>query len=358
MSQDKLAELRLRIDELDEQLQSLMNQRGRLAMEVAAAKQAMGESNYYRPAREAEVLRKVMARNQGPLPDATLVRLFRELMSACLALEGPLRVAYLGPAGTYTEAAVYKHFGHAIMPLPLTGIAEVFREVEADRAHFGVVPVENSTEGMVNHTLDMLARSSLLICGEVVQAIHHCLLGRGDLTQVQEVRAHAQSLAQCRQWLARTLPQAHQVAVSSNAEAARQAAELSHVAAIAGRIAAETYQLAMLAENIEDDPENTTRFLVIGKQKIGSTGQDKTSLMLATQNKPGALHRLLAPFAEQGVSMTRIESRPSRRSPWDYNFFVDFEGHAEDARIQTLLRAVADEAMIFKVLGSYPQAVY
>jgi len=356
----QLADIRRRIDEVDEQLQALMNKRATLVQDVGKIKSQQGdEARLYRPAREAEVLHAVAARNQGPLKTETIILLFRELMSACLALEGGVKVAYFGPAGTYTQGAMHKHFGHGVDAIPLPGIAEVFREVESGSVNYGVVPVENSTEGGVTHTLDRLARSPLRICGEVQLPIHHCLLSQAaDLKLIKEVRAHAQSLAQCREWLDTYLPDAHRLAVSSNAEAARQTATTPGVAAIAARQAAEVYGLGLLAENIEDEPDNTTRFLVLGKEAVRSTGRDKTSLMLAAANKPGALYRLLEPFSNHGITLTRIESRPSRRSSWDYNFFLDFEGHEEDALVRQALDEVRSEAMIFKVLGSYPRPVY
>lgn len=359
MNTPSLDELREQIDQLDARLQQLIDERARLAQQVARIKQAGGaDPAYYRPAREAAVLRAVKARNQGPLDDATMLRLFRELMSVCLALESRLKVAYLGPRGTFTEAAALKHFGHSVDACPHPTIDMVFREVESGAAHHGVVPVENSTEGAVTHTLDRLLRSPLTICGEVVLAVHHCLLSREpDISAVRRVRAHQQSLAQCRSWLDTRLAGCEQEAVSSNGEAARLAATQDGAAAIASRQAAEVYDLKVLAENIEDEPSNTTRFLVLGREPVGVTGEDKSVLLLATGNESGALHRLLAPFAEHGVGLSRIESRPSRRSPWDYNFFVDMEGHADDPALRPMLAAVNQQASLFRVLGAYPVPV-
>ena len=361
MAKESLQEIRRRIDAVDQRLQELLAERARLAQSVARIKAGGPDdtNGYYRPAREAEVLRAVAARNSGPLSDEAVMRVFREIMSACLALEQPLTVAYLGPQGTYTQAAAIKHFGQSVTTIALASVDEVFREVEAAGAHYGVVPIENSSEGVVTHTLDRFVRSRLSICGEVVLPIHHCLLGAGgSLEQVREVRAHVQSLAQCRDWLDAHLPTVARTAVASNAEGARQAAGETGVAAIAARTTAALYGLEVLAENIEDDPENTTRFLVIGKQKVRATGHDKTSIMVSADNRPGALMRLIAPFSKHGISMTRIESRPSRRSPWDYNFFIDFEGHEEDTRVRAVLDEVEKQARLFRVLGAYPAAVY
>jgi len=357
MSDSRLEQLRKRIDALDEQLQALLSERAECAQQVAEAKRSdADDTEFYRPEREAEVLRRVRERNNGPLSDNEVVRLFREIMSACLALEQPLTIAYLGPEGTYSQAATLKHFGHSVKLKSLAAIDEIFREVEAGSADYGVVPVENSTEGVISHTLDMFIRSPLKICGDVELRIHHQLLTvAGSLDDIKCVRAHQQSLAQCREWLDANLPGVERVAVSSNAEAARLAREDSAIAAIASDAAAEMYALSTLAKNIEDDPNNTTRFLVIGDQKVGPSGRDKTSLMVSAHNKAGALYSLLEPISRHGVSMTRIESRPSRVSKWDYVFFVDVEGHAEDENVAAALKELASAAAQLKVLGSYPK---
>lgn len=357
MADKKLEKIRERIDVLDEQIQALLSERASCAQQVAEVKREQDqETVFYRPEREAEVFRLVRERNRGPLSDDEMVRLFREIMSACLALEQPLTVAYLGPQGTYTQAAALKHFGHSVSLSALTAIDEIFREVESGSADFGVVPVENSTEGAINHTLDMFIRSPLKICGDVELAIRHQLLGStADLASVSKVYAHQQSLAQCREWLDSKLRHAERIAVASNAEAARLVKDDASAAAIASDAAAEMYGLDILAANIEDDPGNTTRFLVVGKQDVGPSGQDKTSLLVAVHNQPGALYKLLDPIARHGVSMTRIESRPSRVSKWDYVFFVDIEGHTEDANVAAVLKDLAVEASLLKVLGSYPR---
>ncbi len=360
MSNDKqLASIRKRIDQLDEQLQQLINERAALAQEVAQVKLAAGDAAvFYRPEREAQVLRQVRERNQGPLSAEEMARLFREVMSACLALERPTTVAFLGPEGTFTHEAALKHFGHSMVGSPLAAIDEVFREVEAGGADYAVVPVENSTEGAVNYTLDLLLKTPLLIAGEVELRIHdHLLTNEIDLTAIKKVYSHAQSLAQCREWLDANLPMVERIAVSSNAEAARLAAEEKGTAAIAGRAAAERYALPLLAENIEDEPNNTTRFLILGREGVPPSGDDKTALLVTTRNKPGALFHLLEPLARNGISMTRIESRPSRQGTWDYVFFIEIFGHAAEPRVASALAELANEAALYKLLGSYPVAV-
>ena len=300
-----------------------------------------------------------MERNHGPLRNEEIARLFREIMSACLAQQEPLKVAFLGPEGTYTQAAVYKHFGHSVRALALGSGDEVFQEVEAGNADFGVVAVENSTEGTVTNTLDRFLSSPLHICGEVEMRIHHCLMGRmRELSEVVRVCAHAQALGQCRGWLDEHLSGAERVAVASNAEGARRARDENGSAAIAGEIAAEIYGLHMLVRDIEDRSDNTTRFLVLGRKLLEPSGQDKTTLLLSGgSDVPGALHRLLAPLAASRISMTRIESRPSRRRKWDYVFFIDIEGHARDARVARALKSLKQRAAQFRIIGSYPRSV-
>lgn len=359
MTEDALKAARSRIDALDVQLQQLVNERADIARGIATIKVQNGDSgDFYRPGREAEVLRAVAQRNSGPLADETIVRLMREIMSACLALESPLRVAYLGPEGTYTQAAVYKHFGHAVGSMALTAIDEIFREVEAGNADYGVVPVENSTEGVVSHTLDQLVGSPLSICGEVSLAVHHHLLSNApDMSAIKRVVAHAQSLAQCRSWLDTNLPNVMREAVASNGEAARMVQAESESAAIAARAASDLYGVPVLASNIEDEPNNTTRFLVLGHQQVSPTGHDMTSIMVSIRNQPGMLHRLLAPAADAGVDLSRIESRPSRRAAWDYNFFIDLEGHIQEQRVRQVIDNIEGQAAYLKILGSYPKAV-
>jgi chorismate mutase/prephenate dehydratase len=317
------------------------------------------ETVFYRPEREAEVLRAVKARNKGPLDNESLARLFREIMSVCLALEKPLNIAYLGPEGTFTQAAALKHFGHSILMQSMSAIPDVFSEVESSGSDYGVVPVENSTEGVISHTLDMFLKSPLSICGEVSLRINQNLMSQASsIDEIKTLYSHQQSLAQCRGWLDRHIRQdVERIAVSSNAEAARMAAADSGAAAIAGENAAGLYNLNILESNIEDEPGNTTRFLVIGKQQVPPSGHDKTSLMLATKNEAGGLHALLSPLAKHKISMTRIESRPSRRGIWDYVFFIDILGHQQDKVVQKAFQELSEKANLFKILGSYPVAV-
>ncbi len=360
MTQRSLDQIRQRIDALDAEIQKLINERARCAQAVAEVKLREGSEavEFYRPEREAQVLRRVIERNEGPLADEEMARLFREIMSACLALEQPMKVAYFGPAGSYTHAAALKHFGHSVEPVPHRAIDEVFRDVEAGNSHYGVVPVENSTEGVVNHTLDMFLNSPLRVCGEVELRIHLCLLSNeSGFDGIRKIYAHQQALAQCREWLDETLKEVPREAVSNNAEAARRAAQEPGAAAIASSTAAEIYKLKVLAANIEDEPDNTTRFLIIGKQSPPPSGHDKTTLLLSTPNRPGALARMLVPLADAGVSMTRIESRPSRRGMWDYVFFIDIEGHAEEPKVAEALEGLKEHTVMLKVLGSYPVAV-
>ena len=356
-----LAAIRAAIDSLDEQLQTLINRRALLAQQVGISKHADGHTvDFYRPEREAQVLRAALERNRGPLRNEEIARLFREIMSACLAQQEPLKVAFLGPEGTYTQAAVYKHFGHSVRALALATSDEVFHEVEAGNADFGMVAVENSAEGTVTHTLDRLVSSPLHICGEVELRIHHCLMGKMEaLAGIVRVCAHAQALAQCRGWLDEHLPGAERVAVSSNAEGARRARDELGTAAIAGDAAAEVYSLRLLFREIEDRADNTTRFLVIGRKLLEPSGSDKTTLLVSTSSTaaPGALHRLLEPLAANRISMTRIESRPSRRGKWHYVFFIDIEGHASDAPVARALKSLKSRASLFRVIGSYPRSV-
>jgi len=357
--EEKLAQIRQQIDDVDAELQRLLNRRATLACEVAQAKGEQPDTGaYYRPEREAGILRTVTARNEGPLSNEQVAAVFREIMSACLALQQPLQVAYLGPQGTFTQAAVHKHFGHAAGQKALDSIEAVFREVEAGTAHFGVVPIENSSSGGINHSVDRLLSSPLHICGEVEMRIHHHLLSAAaEKGAIQRIYSHEQALLQCRNWLDENLPGVERIAVTSNAEGARRAAGEPDAAAIAGDAAAELYVLGKLASNIEDHPDNTTRFFVIGRQQVARSGNDKTSLVFSTPNKPGALHAMLGVLAKNAISMTRIESRPSQQGTWDYVFFVDIEGHVEDATVARAVETLTAQAAMLKVLGSYPRAV-
>ena len=356
-----LEKVRGQIDSIDEKIHALINDRARLAQQVGISKTREGRTvDFYRPEREAQVLRMARERNSGPLPDAEILRLFREIMSACLAQQEPLKVAFLGPEGTFTQTAVLTHFGHSVRALPLASIDEVFHEVEAASADFGVVPIENSTEGTVNHTLDRFLLSPLKICGEVELRIHHHLMGlMNSLGRVVRICSHPQSLAQCRVWLEEHLPNVEQVPVSSNAEGARRARDEKGTAAIAGETAAEVYGLKVLAAEIEDRSDNTTRFLVLGRKLFTPSGEDRTTLLVSVghTDAPGALSRLLEPLAKYRISMTRIESRPSHRRKWDYVFFIDFEGHADEPHVAKALADLKKRSSLFRVLGSYPRAV-
>jgi chorismate mutase / prephenate dehydratase len=356
-----LQSLRAQIDSVDERLHALINERARLAQQAGVSKHQDGHTvDFYRPEREAEVLRKALERNHGPLRNEEIVRLFREIMSACLAQEEPLKVAFLGPEGTFTQQAVLKHFGHSVRALALSTVDEVFQEVESACADFGVVAIENSSEGTITNTLDRFLASALHICGEVELRIHHCLMGKMDsLAKVVRVCAHSQALAQSRGWLNEHLPDAERVPVASNAEGARRARDETGTAGIAGEIAAEVYGLNVLAAQIEDRADNCTRFLVLGRKLLRASGSDRTTLLLSAGDTqaPGALQQLLEPLAHHGISMSRIESRPSRRRKWDYVFFIDIDGHAEDAHVAKALSALKKRASLFRVLGSYPRAV-
>lgn len=351
---DDLQKLRTEIDQIDDELLRLISRRAQIAQTIGRLKQG----NIYRPEREAQVLRRIKEANPGPLSGETAARLFREIMSACLALEQPLTVAYLGPQGTFTQAAAIKHFGHAAEATDCASIDEVFRKVEAGMAAYGVAPVENSTEGAIGRTLDLLLNTPLMICGEVVVRVHHYLLRKAEGMQgITKIYSHTQSFAQCHEWLNKNLPNVARVTVASNAEAAKLAAAEPNSAAIAGETAGEIYGLIPLARNIEDEPNNTTRFLVLGAHDAGRSGRDKTSLVMAAPNQPGAMHDLLGPFARNGVSMTKLESRPSGAGKWEYVFYVDVEGHQQDAPVAKALSELKNLAPFLKVLGSYPAAV-
>jgi len=356
----KLADIRARIDALDVKLCALFSERAGLAAGAAAIKQQAGEeaAHFYRPEREAQILHRVLHLNQGPLSAEQLTGIYREIISACMAQEQQFRIAYLGPQGTFTQAAALKHFGHAVKTIALTSIARVFREVEVDNCAYGVVPVENSIEGTINQTLDMLINSSLQICGEVELRIHQNVMSKaGELGAIKKLYSHPQSLAQCRGWLDENLPGIERIAVGSNADAARRASQEDGAAAIGGATAAQHYDLSIIASNVEDETDNTTRFLVLGRQTIAASGKDKTSILFSMPSKPGSLMDMLACFARHNVNMTRIESRPSHREMWEYIFFVDVDGHQQDAAIAKAIVELNEVAAMMRVLGSYPRAV-
>ncbi|WP_086931386.1 prephenate dehydratase [Agarilytica rhodophyticola] len=357
-----LAELRDKIDNIDAQIGELISARAQCALDVATVKSSFSQekmSTFYRPEREAQVLHRAMERNQGPLKNEEMGRLFRELMSACLALENPIRVAYLGPEGTFTQAAALKHFGHSAVTESMSAIDAVFREVASGAVHYGVVPVENSTEGVVTHTLDNFIDSNAKICGEVVLRIHQHLLV-SDVTKLENITriySHSQSLAQCRKWLDEHYPNAERIAVSSNSEAAKRIKGEWNSAAIAGEIAANVYGLTSHSKNIEDRPDNSTRFLIIGRDDVGASGDDKTSIVVSTKNEPGALHNLLEPFHTYNVDLTRVETRPSASGTWNYVFFIDMYGHVSNENIASALSQIRERVADLKILGSYPIGV-
>jgi chorismate mutase/prephenate dehydratase len=352
---DEISRRRDAIDRIDAEIVKLVAER---ASHAAAIGRLKGDGPVYRPEREAEVLRRAAAANPGPLPAESVTRIFVEIVSGCRALEQRPRIGYLGPAGTFSEMAVGKHFGQAVDAVPLASIDEVFRQAETGTTQFAVVPVENSTEGAVGRTLDLLLNTPLQICAEIVLTIHQNLMVKdGALDKVRRVYSHAQSLAQCHQWLSRHLGQAERVAVASNAEAARLAAGEPDAAAVGPAIAAERYGLQVLARNIEDEATNLTRFLVLAGVAPGPSGQDVTSLVMSAPNRPGAVHALIAPFAKHAVSMCRIESRPARLGTWEYMFYIDVQGHAGDPQVAAALAELRGLAPFLKVLGSYPAAV-
>ena len=360
IEEQALQVVRQQIDKIDLSIQNLLNKRAQCAQRVAHIKFDNSEYNdLYRPEREAIVLKNIIARNDGPLPNKEMARLFREIMSACLATELPLGVAYLGPEGSFTQVAASKQFGGSVKLLSMSTIADVFHAVEVGKCIYGVVPVENSTEGMVSHTLDSFISSPLKINGEVTLPINHHLLSKEtNLINVKIVYAHPQGFAQCRHWLNKYLSHSQLIAVSSNAEAAKCVAEgENRIAAIAADREAVLYGLSVLSSNIEDEVDNTTRFIVIGAHDVGTSGSDKTALLVSTKNRPGALQSLLTPLADSGISMTKIESRPSGRGVWEYVFFIDIEGHSQDEDVAEALEKLEQKSSMFRVLGSYPKAV-
>lgn len=354
-----LSEVRARIDDIDLRIQQLIAERARWAHQVGKAKGKLAAAvDYYRPEREAQVLRRVVDRNEGPLSDEVLVRLFREVMSACLAQQEPLKVGYLGPEGTFSQQAVHKHFGHSAHGLPLASIEEVFQEVASKSADFGVVPVENSGQGTIQVTLDMFLTSPLRICGEVELRVHQHLLSRGGrIEDVERVYSHPMSLAQCGGWLREHLPKAERIPVASNAEAARRARNADDAAAIAGESAGLVYGLKKIAGPIEDRSDNTTRFLVLGRESFPPSGHDRTSLLVFIRDRPGALYGVLEPLARRGISMNRIESRPAHGHLWQYAFFIDVAGHVDESPLKDALAEIEEGSGEVRVLGSYPVAV-
>jgi chorismate mutase/prephenate dehydratase len=355
-----LADVRSKIDQIDRDIQNLIAERARFAHQVGKAKGKLAAAvDYYRPEREAQVLRMVVDRNEGPLSDELLVHVYREIMSACLAQQEPLKIGYLGPEGTFSQQAVLKHFGRSALGLPMASIEEVFQEVEAGNADFGVVPVENSGQGTIQITLDMFLTSNLKICGEVELRVQQYLMSRsGRIEDIERIYAHPQSFMQTSAWLRANLPKAEKIPVSSNAEGARRARNADDAAALGGESAGHVYGLKkVVTKPIQNDADNTTRFLVVGRNIFPTSGHDRTSVLVFIHDKPGALFDVLSPFARHGISMNRIESRPSHHGKWEYGFFIDLAGHIDDAPMQAALAELEAHSAQIKVLGSYPVAV-
>jgi chorismate mutase/prephenate dehydratase len=348
-----ILEHRKAIDRLDQQIVRLLNERTQRALEIGTLKLKQGEE-IYAPHRERAVLNRVAKMNRGPLTAECVRAIYREIMSGALAVEKPMTIAYLGPEATFTHQAALQRFGTSLHYLPLKTIADVFSEVAKRHADFGVVPVENSTEGVVTHTLDMFMDSELKIVAQIVMPISQCLMSKCRRNQIKRLYVHQQSLAQSRQWLQRHLPDVEILETSSNARSAEQAAREKGAGAIAGLLAAEKYGLPVLEHNVQDNAENATRFLVLGRQSPPPTGRDRTSLMFCIADRPGALHGAIAPFRKFRINMTKIESRPSKRKAWQYYFFVDCDGHAQDPKVASVLDALGKHCVFVKVLGSYP----
>lgn len=355
-SPNALDALRRRIDALDERILELLNLRAAVVVEIGRLKRA-SEADFHVPARELEIYDRLARLNKGPFPHEAVRAVFREIVSASLSLEGPLKVAYLGPKATFTHLACLRQFGFSASYMPVTSIKEVFSEVERGRAKYGVVPIENSTEGVVNHTLDMFIDSPLKIVGEVLQEVSHHLMNKsGKLEDVKRLYSHPHAIAQCRNFIENHLPQVPISEVSSTARAAEQCAEDPAAAAIASELAAQLYGLAIIKHRIEDNIHNFTRFLVVAEKGMSRTGRDKTSVMFSIRDRIGALYDMLRPFSHHGINLSKIESRPSRKKVWEYLFFVDMEGHLEDEKVRAALEQLREQCAFMKILGSYPAA--
>jgi chorismate mutase/prephenate dehydratase len=355
MSKQNLDKQREQIDKIDADIVQSLNQRLRIAHEIGKIKTESG-ADFYDPAREAEVFKKLSNLNQGPLNQSALKAIYREVISASIALEKDLQVAFLGPEATYTHQAVLKNFGVSLKATPMKTISDVFSAVEAGDCDYGVVPIENSTEGAVFHSMDELVESDLKICAQVYLPIEHCLISQSSLESIKEVHSKDQALGQCREWLRRNLPNAELVESHSTASAVEIAAERPEVAAIASSIAAELNKVAIVQKGIQDNSENVTRFLVIGKTDVRPLGEgnDKTSLVISLKDQSGALEKALMPFAKRGINLSKIESRPSRKKAWDYFFFVDLIGHIEEESVQAAIEELKECSSFVKWLGSYP----
>ncbi len=349
-----LENLRTTIDKLDRQLLKLLSERGEAAKAIGEIKKLKGEAILV-PSREQFIYDQLARLNKGPYNNGAILSIFREIISATRALEAPLKISYLGPQATFTNMAAVKLFGSSAEFVAEKGIANVFAEVERDRSDYGVVPIENSTEGVVNHTLDLFVDSSVKICGEIVLRIDQHLLSRqDDLKKIKVVYSHSQALAQCRRWLAENLPHAKLKEVESTALAAKKAVTEKNSAAIASELAASFYGLRIVKREIQDLVRNYTRFLVVGRHEVKKTGKDKTSILFVAKDKPGILFKILAPLAKAKINLTKIESRPLKKKAWEYMFFVDLDGHHDDPKIARALAQLEDLCSLFKVLGSYP----
>jgi chorismate mutase/prephenate dehydratase len=348
-----LKKLRSEIDKIDSQVLSLLNERTKKALALGKIKGSKAMA-YYAPARESEIYRRLFKKNKGPLPNRSLKTIYREIISSARTIEAPLHIAYLGPEATFTHLASIQRFGSACQFVPVRSISDVFVEVEKGRANYGVVPIENSTEGVITHTLDMFIDSELKICSEIMLEVSHHLLSRSPLRKIKKVYSHSQAFAQCRAWIENNLEGRGLIEVSSTAEAARIASKEKDSGAIAGQLAAQLYNLKILSRKIEDEANNFTRFLVIGENIAEKSGKDKTSILFSIKDRVGALYDMLEPFAKNRISLTKIESRPSRRKAWEYVFFVDFEGHLKEARVKKSLEGLEKRCAFLKVLGSYP----
>jgi len=358
MSED-IKKIRKKIDSLDEEILVLLNKRAQEAINISKEKQkSENADNFYNPEREAKVIRRIQELNDGPLTNKNILKLYREIMSVCLSLEEPLRVSYLGPKGTYTQLATQNHFGKSVLSMPEASVEEVFASVEKRDSHYGVVPVENSSQGIVSSTLDMFMKSSLRISGEIEILINHNILSNSKkLSDIEKIYAHPQSFAQCKEWLEKNVPNSKKISSTSNAEAALIASSENNSAAIASEVAAEIYKLRVLSKNVEDNHNNSTRFLVIGDRDTEPSGNDKTSIIVSTKNDSGALYGLLEPLSKHNVSMTRIESRPSKHNNWEYLFYLDLDGHIQDEPLRKANNEIKKQASLYRFLGSYPAAI-
>ncbi|MDD4953436.1 MAG: prephenate dehydratase [Candidatus Omnitrophica bacterium] len=349
----ELNSLRKKIDSLDSQITKMLNMRARITLSIAASKEKSGKS-IYSPDRERQVIRKITKENKGPLGDSALEAIYREVMSGCLALEKPLKISYFGPQATFTHLAALKRFGSQVGYVACDSIADVFLEVERGNADYGVVPIENSIEGAVTHTMDMLVDSDLKICAQIILDITHNLLANCPKAGIRRVYSISQVFGQCRLWLQENLPGVEQIEVSSTTRAAQIAAKEKKSACIASILAAKIYKLKVIASDIEDSPHNITRFLVVGKSSVPRTGFDKTSVLFSIKDRVGALHDMLMSFKKNKINLTKIESRPSKKKAWDYYFFVDLQGHQDDAKVRKALWELEQKCTFLKVLGSYP----